>query len=77
MKTTIELPDDLLLEAKQAALHRRTTLRALMMSGLRRELGISASHSPHALLEIASVGEKDWQSIDADDYLNRERNAWE
>ena len=38
MKTTLELPDALLIEAKTAATRRRTTLRALVESALRREL---------------------------------------
>ena len=38
MKTTIELPDDLLIEAKKKAAESRTTLRALFERGLRREL---------------------------------------
>ena len=38
MKTTIELPDDLLLAAKKKALDSRTTLRALFEQALRREL---------------------------------------
>ncbi|MBZ5727684.1 MAG: DUF2191 domain-containing protein [Acidobacteriia bacterium] len=38
MKTTIELPDDLLIEAKKRAAERRTTIRALVERGLRREL---------------------------------------
>jgi hypothetical protein len=38
MKTTLDLPDDLLIEAKSLAARRRTTLRALVESALRREL---------------------------------------
>ena len=38
MKTTLELPDELLIEAKTAAARRRTTLKALMEIALRREL---------------------------------------
>ena len=38
MKTTIDLPDELLIEAKKQAAESRTTLRALFESGLRREL---------------------------------------
>jgi hypothetical protein len=38
MKTTIDLPDDLLMEAKKAAVDRRTTLKGLMERALRREL---------------------------------------
>ncbi len=38
MKTTLELDDDLLIEAKAAAVHRRTTLKAMVEHALRREL---------------------------------------
>ena len=39
MKTTLDLPDDLLIEAKAVAARRRTTLKALIENGLRREIG--------------------------------------
>lgn len=38
MKTTIELPDRLLIEAKKHAAEHRITLRALIEQGLRHEL---------------------------------------
>jgi len=38
MKTTIELPDGLLIAAKKRAAEARTTLRALFERGLRQEL---------------------------------------
>ena len=38
MKTTLDLPDDLLIEAKAVAARRRTTLKAMIESALRREL---------------------------------------
>ena len=38
MKTTLVLPDDLLLEAKTLAARRKTTLKAIIESALRREL---------------------------------------
>jgi hypothetical protein len=38
MKTTLDLPDDLLLEAKSMALQRRTTLKSLVEHALRREI---------------------------------------
>ncbi len=41
MKTTLDLPDDLLVEAKSTAARRRTTLRALVEHALRRELAPS------------------------------------
>ena len=39
MKTTVEIADDLLIEAKKRAAEQRTTIRALIERGLRRELG--------------------------------------
>jgi hypothetical protein len=38
MKTTLDLPDDLLLEAKSVAVRRRTTLKAIFEKALRNEL---------------------------------------
>lgn len=39
MKTTIDIPDDLAEEAKRAAREGSTTLRDLVLAGLRAELG--------------------------------------
>ena len=38
MKTTLELDDELLIEAKAVAARRRTTLKAMVEHALRREL---------------------------------------
>lgn len=38
MKTTVELPDDLLIAAKRRAAERRVPLRAVFEAGLRAEL---------------------------------------
>ena len=38
MKTTIELPDDLAAEAKSTARSQHTSLRELMLTGLRAEI---------------------------------------
>jgi Arc/MetJ family transcription regulator len=38
MKTTLDLADDLLMEAKTLAVRRKTTLKAIVESALRREL---------------------------------------
>jgi hypothetical protein len=38
MKTTLDLPDDLLIEAKAVAARRRTTLKAIVEHALRREV---------------------------------------
>ena len=39
MKTTLELPDELLIEAKKAAAEQRRPLKALIEEGLRMVLG--------------------------------------
>ena len=45
MKTTIELPEELFVAAKKEAAERRVTLKALVESGLRRELAAGAARS--------------------------------
>lgn len=42
MKTTLDLSDDLLLEAKAVAARRRITLRAMVEHALRREIGAAS-----------------------------------
>lgn len=46
MKTTLDLPDDLLIEAKMMAARRRTTLKAIVESALRRELAPATPDNP-------------------------------
>ncbi len=43
MKTTIDLPDDLLIAAKKKAAESRSTLREIFERGLRRELSESGA----------------------------------
>jgi uncharacterized protein (DUF1810 family) len=46
MKTTIELPDELATQAKRMARQQGTTLRELVVDGLRRELQKRTSAAP-------------------------------
>jgi hypothetical protein len=46
MKTTVELPEDLLLKAKRRALETRTTLRNILERALRQELRQASSRRP-------------------------------
>lgn len=55
MKTTVDLPSDLVVEAKKAAVERRTTLKTLIESGLRKELEQS-SHNPKKLRIVTAPG---------------------
>lgn len=40
MKTTLDIPDELLIEAKAVAARRRTTLKEMVTRSLRREIGL-------------------------------------
>jgi hypothetical protein len=56
MKTTLELPDDLLLAVKQLAAQRRTTLRAIVEHALRREIAPQEPLPPNSLYEVGPFG---------------------
>lgn len=56
MKTTLELPDELLMEAKAVALRRKTTLKAMIEHSLRREIGEALPTGTDALLELNARG---------------------
>jgi hypothetical protein len=58
MKTTLDLPDDLLIEAKQVAARRRTTLKDLVTRSLRREIGFGETVAlpPDSRYEISELG---------------------
>ena len=58
MKTTIELPDDLLIAAKKRAAETRTTLRELMERSLRRELQAQQNEKPRKRRKIRWVTSK-------------------
>ena len=50
MKTTIELPEALLREAKAMAARRRTTLRAILIHALEREVRFGGAPAPAAFV---------------------------
>jgi len=57
MKTTLELPDELMIEAKTVAARRRTTLKALFEHALRREIQPASKGSAEKnLIEIGPNG---------------------
>jgi hypothetical protein len=55
MKTTIELPDDLLMQAKAVALRRHTTLKSVLEHALRRE--ILEESTPSGAAELFTLNE--------------------
>jgi hypothetical protein len=58
MKTTLDLPDSLLMEVKAVAARRRTTMRSIMEHALRRELGefAPAKIEQEVLTEVNAYG---------------------
>lgn len=59
MKTTLDLPDDLLIQAKQVAAQRRTTLKEIVTQSLRREINLEttpASLPSDSPFEIGLLG---------------------
>ncbi|MDL5048656.1 hypothetical protein QQ054_21825 [Oscillatoria amoena NRMC-F 0135] len=58
MKTTLELDDELLIEAKALAAKRRTTLRAMVEHALRRELApsLESSNPDPQKYEVGQLG---------------------
>lgn len=56
MKTTLELPDELLIEAKAVAARRRTTLKAMIEHSLRREIGFSSDSGSESTTELNAQG---------------------
>jgi muconolactone delta-isomerase len=56
MKTTVEIPDSLLAEAKRVAARERTTVRALIEEGLRRVLAERRRAGPFRLRKASFKG---------------------
>ncbi|HEV2720496.1 MAG TPA: type II toxin-antitoxin system VapB family antitoxin [Thermoanaerobaculia bacterium] len=71
MKTTLEMPDSLLDEAKRVAANEETTLRALMEEGLRRVLAERKQRRKFHLRRATfkgkglqpGIAEGDWERI--------------
>lgn len=58
MKTTLDLPDELLIEAKAVAARRRTTLKDMVTKSLMREIGADKQSppAPDSLFEVGPLG---------------------
>lgn len=71
MKTTVELPDSLLREAKRVALRERTTIRALIERGLRAVIHDRRPAGRFTLRKASFKGDglvagtslRDWETI--------------
>ncbi|MFN0130493.1 MAG: hypothetical protein ACKV19_27855 [Verrucomicrobiales bacterium] len=60
MKTTLELPDHLLAEAKAMALKNRITLKTLFTRALERELRVRETEVPHRRFVVDESGWPVW-----------------
>ena len=56
MKTTIELPDELLVSAKALAARRRTTLKAMIEHALKREIAFEEHPDVDGPVELNAHG---------------------
>jgi hypothetical protein len=71
MKTTVELPDSLLREAKRVALREKTTVRALIERGLRNVISGNRPSNRFVLRKAGFRGDglvagrslRDWEAI--------------
>jgi len=67
MRTTIHLPDDLLAQAKRAALESGTTLTAVIEEALRERLARRAVQAPPAVRLTTFGGSGPKPGVDLDD----------
>jgi hypothetical protein len=56
MKTTLDLPDNLLIAAKALAAQRKTTLKAMVEHALRREIAPQENLPPGSPYEVGPFG---------------------
>jgi hypothetical protein len=68
MRTTINLPDELILQAKKAALERDTTLTEIIANALRESLSRAARKEGRKEFKVITYGEGGtYPGVDLDD----------
>jgi hypothetical protein len=76
MKTTVDLPESLLKQAKHKALQNNTSLRALVISGLKKEIASPIKPVSDPIEQIRNAGKQLWRGIKADRYVRGLRKNW-
>jgi len=85
MKTTVELPDAVLVRAKTVAIARKTTLRQLILNGLLRELQSPSAEDGedgkdgkymHPVESLRVLESDLWADVKADQYVESQRQNW-
>jgi hypothetical protein len=77
MKTTIDLPDRLVRMAKQKAIEKGTTFKALVCAGLQKELGLPPEDGVSDPIEqLRAIDAEVWRGVKADTYVRELRKGW-
>lgn len=76
MKTTVDLPKELVLEAKKVALTRGLTLKSLVERGLRREIVDPSPEPQEPLQALSGLDGSVWSEVSADEYVAQQRKDW-
>jgi hypothetical protein len=76
MKTTVDLPESLLSLAKHKASQNNTSLRALIISGLKKELASPMKTVSDPIEQIRNAGKELWCGVKADRYVRELRKKW-
>ncbi|NCD34177.1 MAG: hypothetical protein EOL87_12290 [Spartobacteria bacterium] len=77
MRTTLDLDDELAIQAKKAAVDRRCSLKALVEEGLRRVLADKMESNAAVPAErFAALANTVWNNIGADRYVKDIRKGW-
>jgi hypothetical protein len=76
MKTIVDLPEPLLRQAKHKAMQNNTSLRALMISGLKKELASPMNTVSHPIEQIRNAGKQLRRGVRADRYVRELRKTW-
>jgi hypothetical protein len=77
MRTTLDIDDQLAIEAKKAAVEKRTSLKALVETGLRWVLHGKGGMPKDPLDALAGLGKDVWQGVNPDRYVRECRRGWE
>ena len=77
MRTTLDIDDQLAVEAKKLAIEEHTSLKALVERGLRLVLRGGGKPSQDALSALRGLGKDVWKGVQPDNYVRETRKGWQ
>jgi len=77
MRTTLDIDDQLAVEAKKLAIEEHTSLKALVERGLRLVLRGGDKAPKDALTALRGLGKNAWKGVDPDHYVRETRKGWQ